>query len=77
MLWFPSHFVWPTVIQPIDQDSYRQGWVDCVNRMRAVIKSSYAKDRRRITYAEAAEQWVAVMNNTLTEEVGRDSAGGK
>jgi cell fate regulator YaaT (PSP1 superfamily) len=64
-------------MKPIDQESYRQGWVDCCNRMRAVIKSNYASDFRKVSYREAAETWVAVMNNTMTEEVGTDAGGKK
>jgi hypothetical protein len=30
-----------------------------------------------VSYREAAETWVAVMNNTMTEEVGTDAGGKK
>lgn len=48
----------------------KAGAVEVANRLRSVLKTNYADDRRMIRYSEAVSQAVAVVNNELTEMIG-------
>lgn len=51
-------------------DGRKAGAVELSNRLRAVMKTNYAADRRTLRYCDAVEQMVAVMNNELADMVG-------